>query len=66
MTLHWYPKGKWASKCAACRKSIPPPPAGPTTGPRTSSTTLRARLSPTPRKAGRSPPVGIMDSGNPK
>ena len=23
MTLHWYPKGKWASKCAACRKTIP-------------------------------------------
>lgn len=23
MALHWYPKGKWPSKCAACRKSIP-------------------------------------------
>ena len=21
--IRWYPKGKWASKCAACRKSIP-------------------------------------------
>ncbi len=24
MTLTWYPKGKWASKCAACRRPIPP------------------------------------------
>ena len=24
MTLTWYPKGKWASKCAACHKPIPP------------------------------------------
>ena len=24
MTLNWYPKGKWPSKCAACHKPIPP------------------------------------------
>ena len=24
MTLNWYPKGKWSSKCATCHKSIPP------------------------------------------
>ena len=24
MTLSWFPKGKWASKCATCHKPIPP------------------------------------------
>ena len=23
MTLNWYPKGKWPSKCAGCAKKIP-------------------------------------------